>query len=322
MAYLVTGAMGCLGAWVLKHLVDRGERTVSFDLNPNRNRLDLLMAPEEQDEITFVNGDLTDYLQVERILGEYEVTHIIHLAALQIPFCRADPVAGASVNVVGTTNIFQAALQTGIRHLTYASSVAVYGPPESYPDRVVPADAPFEPQTLYGVFKQANEGTAKVYWQDHGLSSVALRPYTVYGVGRDQGLTSEPTKAMLAAALGTSYHVPFGGKMQFHLASDVAQQFIRAADKLLGGAYGFNLGGAPVAVEDVAKIIEKAKPEVSISCADVTLPFPDGLGSGSFDQYFPDTAVTTLEKGVSETIAHFERCLLDGRLGGSAQRSS
>ena len=317
MAYLVTGAMGCLGAWVLKHLVDRGEQTVSFDLSSNRNRLGLLVAPEEQEEITFVNGDLTDYLQVERVLGEHEITHIIHLAALQIPFCRADPVAGASVNVVGTTNIFQAALQVGIRHLTYASSVAVYGPPESYSSRVVPAEAPFEPQTLYGVFKQANEGAAKVYWQDHGLSSVALRPYTVYGVGRDQGLTSEPTKAMLAAASGTSYHVPFGGKMQFHFASDVARQFIRAAATPLGGAYGFNLGGEPVAVEDVAKVIEQTKPGVVVSCADVTLPFPDGLGSGSFDKYFPDTAVTTLERGISETITHFERCLSDGRLGGS-----
>ena len=52
-----------------------------------------------------------------------------------------------------------------------------------------------EPTTHYGVFKRANEGNARVYYLDHGLNSVGLRPLTVYGVNRDTGLTSDPTKA-------------------------------------------------------------------------------------------------------------------------------
>ena len=52
------------------------------------------------------------------------------------------------------------------------------------------------PRTLYGVYKLANEGTARVYWQEDGVASVGLRPFSVYGPGRDQGLTAGPTLAM------------------------------------------------------------------------------------------------------------------------------
>jgi nucleoside-diphosphate-sugar epimerase len=313
VAYLITGSMGCLGAWVLHHLVKGGKRAVSFDLSENRSRLNLLMNPKEQEAISFVRGDLTDFAQVFSVSKEQKIKHIIHLAALQIPFCRADPVMGAKVNVVGTVNVFEAARQAGIKHLTYASSVAVYGPPASYASSIIPADAAFDPRTLYGVYKQDNEGTARVYWQDHKLSSIALRPYTVYGVGRDQGLTSEPSKAMLAAAAKKNYEISFGGKMQFHFASDVAKQFIEAAETSVEGAFGFNLGTEPVAVAQFARLIEKAKPGVKVSSTDTLLPFPDGLESGRLKDYIK-TSETALLEGIRQTIEHFETCLADGRL--------
>lgn len=314
MAYLVTGSMGCLGAWVMYHLVQEGKPVVSFDLSENRSRLDLLMDAKEQEAISFVQGDLTDYAQVEQVMQVHKVSHIIHLAALQVPFCRANPVLGAEVNVVGTVNIFEAAKAAGIRHLSYASSIAVYGPPERYPSATVAADAAFDPRTLYGVYKQANEGTAKIYWQDYRLSSVALRPYTVYGVGRDQGLTSEPSKAMLAAAAGQNYAISFGGKMQFHFASDVARQFIEAAETPLEGAFGFNLGTEAVAVADVARMIEALRPGVKVSVAQQGLAFAESLEAGDYKTHFANISETPLEQGIRETIAHFERCLHQGKL--------
>jgi nucleoside-diphosphate-sugar epimerase len=85
------------------------------------------------------------------------------------------------------------------------------------------------PSTLYGVYKRANEGTADVYAAERGLPSVGLRPHTVYGPGRDQGLTSAPTVAMLAAAAGSPYRLPFGGAYQLQYAPDVAAAFVAAA---------------------------------------------------------------------------------------------
>ncbi len=312
--YLVTGSMGCLGAWTLAHLVRAGKPVVSFDLSTNRHRLDLLLSREEQEAIAFVQGDLSQYDQVEAVFGDYGVTHVIHLAALQVPFCRADPVTGAQVNVVGTVNIFQAAHTSGLRHITYASSIAVYGPPDRYPTGLIQPDAPLDPHTLYGVYKQANEGTARVYWEEYQLSSTALRPYTVYGLGRDQGLTSDPTKAMLAAAAGKPFHIGFGGTMQFQWASDVARYFIAASETPSAGAVTFNLGTPPATVEQVAQMIKDVKPTAAITVEDRLLSFPAGFEDAPLKEYLPAITDTPLQDGIRATIQAFEQCLADGRL--------
>jgi nucleoside-diphosphate-sugar epimerase len=305
--YLVTGAMGCLGAWALYHLVRQGKHAVSFDLSDDRHRLDLLLNEDEQKVITFVRGDLTDFEQVRSAIRDHQITHIIHLAALQVPMCRANPVLGAQVNVTGTVNIFEAARQSDIRHITQASSIAVYGPPQDYPPGLIAHDALPNPTTLYGVYKVADEGIARIYWQDHKISSTGLRPYTVYGVGRDQGLTSDPTKAMLAAVKGEDFHINFAGNMAFHFASDVALQFIEAAEKPLNGAYNFNLGTQPVPVRDVAQMIMDIKPKSKITCADTILPFPEGFDATELHRHFERVYETPLADGVRQTMEHFER---------------
>jgi nucleoside-diphosphate-sugar epimerase len=312
--YLVTGAMGCIGAWILHHLVAQGQRVISFDLSDQRHRLDLLMDREQQEAVTFVQGDLTDTQQVAAALENFGVTHVIHLAALQVPFCRANPVLGAQVNVVGTANIFEAVRQAGLKHVVYASSVAVYGPPEPAQRDAVLSDAPYNPATLYGVYKVANEGAARVYWQENGITSTALRPYTVYGVGRDQGFTSDPTKAMLAAAAGKPFHIQFNGPCQYHYASDVALQFIAAAENPLTGAFAFNMGGAPVTSSKIAEIINSFCPDAHITWADTRLPFPAGFDDLELCQAFPQVYQTPLEEGVRQTIEQFRSLLEAGRI--------
>jgi nucleoside-diphosphate-sugar epimerase len=313
-SFLVTGALGCIGAWTVYHLVQQGEPVVSFDIDDHGHRLDLLLTPEERRAITFVQGDLSDFEQVFDTVRRYDVTHIIHLAALQVPFCRANPVLGAQVNVVGTVNVFEAARQCELSHIAYASSIAVYGPSEIYPSGPIAHDAPFDPRTLYGVYKQANEGTAHVYWQDHGISSTALRPYTVYGVGRDQGLTSDPTKAMLAAAAGKPFQINFASRMQLQLASDVALQFIEASRHSLDGSYGFNLGGAVVDMAEVIDIIQQIVPDARITQSDTQLPFPECFDDTDLKRHADHVYETPLADGIRETIDRFRSYLGEGRL--------
>jgi UDP-glucuronate 4-epimerase len=312
--YLVTGSMGFIGSWVLYHLVRQGKTAVSFDLSERRDRLNLLLSPQEQEAITFVNGDLTQPEQVTRAIAEHRVTHIIHLGALQVPLVRANPIVGAQVNVVGTANIFETAKQHGIGHIVYASSIAVYGAADRYPPGLLPPDAPHDPHTLYGVYKQTNELMARVYWEEYSLTSAALRPYVVYGVGRDQGMTSEPTKAMLAAAAGKAHHIPFGGLAQYQLGSDVAQQFIAAAEHPLPGAFAFNLGGAVAPMSEVVEIINALRPNAQITFDDRPLPFPTGFDDTPLRQHYPLVYETPLREGIQMTIEHFEGYLADGRL--------
>ena len=290
--FLVTGALGCIGAWAAALLVREGAAVVAYDLGDDRHRLELIASADEIAEIEFVRGDITDLAQLERTLDEHRITHAIHLAALQVPFVKANPPLGAAVNVVGTVNLFEASHRHGLQTpIAYASTAAVY---DELGDR--------HPRTLYGVFKVANEGTAEVYWADAQVASVAIRPFTVFGPGRDQGLTSGPTLAMEAAARGEPYRIAFGGRTELHYAPDVARGFVAAARSEPTGARAYDFPGAAVSIAEVVAAIEDEVPESAgtITYDETPLPFPEELPGERLD-----TPTTPLDEAVHETIEHF-----------------
>ena len=295
----MTGALGCVGAWTVKTLLAESAEVVAFDLGSDRRRLELIMAPDDVARVEFVRGDVTDLAALERALDEHAITHVVHLAALLVPVAQADPTRGALVNVVGTTNVFEAVRRTGgrIGGLAYASSVGAYDASDGHRIR---EDALGRPRTHYGVHKQANEGTARVYWYDGEVASIGLRPYIVYGPGRDAGLTAAPTLAMAAAAAGESYEIPFGGRAQYHYAPEVARAFVNAARSAREGAFVRNLGGPASDMAEVVAAIEEAAPEAAgrVTYADEPLLFPD-----EFEASAPLS--TPLRDGVRETIELF-----------------
>ena len=312
--FFITGAAGCIGTWVLRNLLRDGALVTVLDLDLYRHRLPLLLTADEISQIQFIHGDVSDYVTVEDALKTSRATHIIHLAALQLPFCKADPVAGARVNVVGTVNIFEAAKHLGLKNVVYASSTAVYGSSEEYPDEALPNDAPLKPHSHYGFYKQANEGNASVYFMEQGISSIGLRPYVVYGAGRDQGMTSTPTKAMLAAASSQSYHITFGGRYCFQYGDDIAKAFIQSARADITGAGVFNIGGDSVSTPQVIAAIEQAEPSAHdrITFDDKSLPFPAEVDNQALMAAIGLLAFTPLENGVAETMEIFHRGLKAG----------
>jgi UDP-glucuronate 4-epimerase len=295
--WLITGALGCIGAWCCRQLVREGNAVVAFDPQADRRRWELVMSADEIATINHVSGDITEPEAVERALADNDATHLVHLAAMLIPLAAADPPRGALVNVVGTVNVFDAAKRHGLTGLSYASSVAVYDRSDGIR---IAADADGHPVSHYGVHKQANEGTARVYWRDTGIASIGLRPHVVYGPGRDHGLTSGPTLAMAAAARGEQYEIPFGGRAQFQYAPDVAAMFIDAARTASqrGGATVHNVGGPSEHVIDVIAAIEAALPDARGMITfneDALLPLPE-------DMEAPAPPQTSLADGVRETI--------------------
>jgi len=314
--YLVTGAMGCIGAWVVRNLVRDGHTAIVLDASQDDHRLRLILTRDELSRLTLVHGDITDFDMVEKTIKEQRVNHIIHLAALQVPFCKANPTLGANVNVTGTVNIFEAAHRAGIQRVVYASSIGVFGLSEEYPGGMVTDDSAPRPRTLYGVFKQANESTARVYWWDHQISSVGLRPYVVYGPGRDQGMTSGPTWAMLAAAAGKPFRISYGGTCGLNYVDDVARTFIRAAQISQDGAAVYNVSGQITDMADIVETICKVVPEArgKISFAPNHLPLPDGMDDAGLRASMPELPETPLDAGIRQTIAHFRQALQDGTI--------
>ena len=180
---------------------------------------------------------MEDTATVKALVKDEGITHIVHLAAVLIPFCQQQPVSGAMVNVIGTLNLFEAARDAGrpVR-VVYASSAAVWGPEEAYGTQALTEDEALKPATHYGVFKQANEGNARVFFSLNGISSVGLRPWTVYGVGRDQGMTADPTLAIRALVNGEKFQMRLTGFMDLQYVADVADTFIECLLSPLEGA--------------------------------------------------------------------------------------
>ncbi len=312
--FLVTGGTGCIGSWVVRTLVREGAPVTVLTSSGRLDRLRLILSDTELSAVRVVEADVADHEGLESLARDQRITRLIHLAALQLPFCAADPLAGARTNVVGTVGVFEAAKRLGIGPVVYASSAAVYGPAAQYGNGVVGDDAPLSPTSHYGVYKVANEGTARVYWQNDRVPSIGLRPHSAYGPGRDQGVTSKPTVAMIAAAAGRPYHVNYGGRYQFQFAGDVARAFVRAARAAGDGARVFNIGGPAFGVDEIVQAIEHVEPAAagSITFGDTVLAFP-----GSFDGSAIRTALGPLDEtplldGVRETISTYRAAIERG----------
>ena len=182
---LVTGGTGFLGRALVRALRTQGEDVVVFDL----------AAPEAP--VTgahYEQGDIRDASALRTTCQARGVRAIVHLAALVIPACRANPVLGAEVNLIGHINVFETARDLGIPRLIYSSSLAAR-PRQPYGATV----------NLYGAYKRCCEDVAKFYSLDHGLHSVGLRPNIVYGPERTEGETAAITVAMRAAVTGQAY---------------------------------------------------------------------------------------------------------------------
>ncbi|MBS1808898.1 MAG: NAD-dependent epimerase/dehydratase family protein [Acidobacteria bacterium] len=314
--YLITGAHGFIGAWVVKRLLAANAgQVVMFDRSADPRRLRLIMDEDEIERTSFVAGDITAANTLPPIVEQHGITHIIHLAGLQVPSCKADPRMGAMVNVIGTINVFEAALHSAgqVKHIAYASSAAVFGKSDDTPQT---EDKAGNTGSHYGAFKRCNEDNARIYFLDNGISSIGLRPLTVYGVGRDFGVTSDPTKAMKAAVVGRPFHIRFGGRTDFLYAADCADAFIRSADSEQEGAFVFNLHGETAAIADIIAEIETEVPAAkgTITQAENIMPIPAELDDSAIIATLGDIPHTSLRQGVQETIARFKVLHEQGRL--------
>ena len=301
---LVTGAGGCIGSWVLTLLIKAGVDVVAFDLSEEKHRLKLLLSNEDIEKIKWIKGDIVDTQIVNEAVTENNIQSIIHLAALQIPFCAADPVAGAKVNVVGTVNIFETARKNNLKRLAYTSSVAAHG----FLSKNIYKNS------LYGAYKLCDENIAFNYLADWGVSSIGFRPGIVYGIGRDQGMTSKTTISLLAAAADKPYTIPFSGPISALYAGEVASALIKAVSRERKGAPVFDMNGTFTTVEEWINILQKIQPNSKITNTGLALPFPFELSDEPLRSYIGNYGFVNLEIGMKKTFNMFRDLLSSGKI--------
>lgn len=294
MKVLITGGAGFIGAWIVKRLCAAGMTPVVFDLAVNRRVIAEIAGPEIADMVAFHVGDIADTAAV--IDAAKGCDSIIHLAGLLTPACRADPVKGASVNLIGTLNVFLAARAHGLKRVLYMSSVGVFGPDGG--------DVP-QPTTLYGAFKLAGEFSARAFFEDEGIASIGFRPYVVYGPGREHGLSAGPSLACRAAAEGKPYTIPFTGTVDLIHADDVAAAFEQALAGETRGAEVVTLFGVAADENAILASIRAAAPASRIDAAGAPMPIsaprPDGVSA----RLLPGWAPRSLDEGIADTIAFY-----------------
>ncbi len=316
MRVLMTGGYGCIGSWVAKQVVDAGGEVWIFDLKEDRHRIELLLDDDGLSKVHFVEGDVADAASVLKAAETTSATHLLHLAGLQVPTCRANPLLGARVNVLGTLAVFEAAsaLKGQVERVVYASSAAVHGPAD--PDATGPLgdEVRLAPMTHYGAFKVCNELNARVYWLDRGITSVGLRPWTVYGVGRDFGISSEPTKAIKAVAAGRSYAISYGGLQDLQYVADVASTFLLGLTAPFEGADSFNVRGSVVPMESFVATLRDVTGVDRVTFGDRQLPIAPDLDDTRLEAKFGPLPRTSLHDGVAETYRRFAELEAVGKL--------
>jgi nucleoside-diphosphate-sugar epimerase len=317
---LMTGGYGCIGSWVAKQLVDLGQEVWIYDLKEDTHRLDMILELDQQGAIHYVAGDVADLDTLRSAVDRVQATHMLHLAGLQTPTCRANPLLGARVNVLGTLAVFETAvaLKGQVDRVVYASSAAVHGPAADGGGSVAD-EVRLSPLTHYGAFKVCNELNARVYWLDHGITSVGLRPWTVYGVGRDFGMTSEPTKAIKSVALERPYRISYGGMQDMQYVGDVAATFVRALTQPFEGADAFNLRGAVEPIEAFLDAFCEAVPAARtlVSHGDRQLPIAPDLDGRRLESRLGPIPRTPLRDGIADTYRRFVALRDRGRLDAS-----
>ncbi len=165
------------------------------------------------------------------------------------------------------------------------------------------------PSTLYGVYKLANEGTARVFWHDDGVGSIGIRPYVVYGPGRDQGMTSGPTLAMAAAARGEGFEIAYGGTAQYDFAPDVGRSSCSPRGPRATARTSRTSPARRPRWMRSSRLSKRPLPRSPgpSTYADQPLPFPESLESGLLERLVGPLPRTSLADGVRETVGHFRK---------------
>jgi len=266
MTTLVTGGSGFLGLSIVRNLVEDGEKPVVYDLMPN-------LAPIRgiSEKIKVVRGNILDLPHLMRTIKEHDVDKVIHLVYYGDFASRKNPYGAVGINLVGTTNVFEATRILDLEKVVWASSGAVYGPAAYYGGQSVMIDEekPTKPDSMYGACKVMNEFTGQFYCSEYGLDIIALRLTSVYGAGRYHSVyyTDEIIEN---PAKGKPAKVPLSPAEEhdFIYVKDAARAFLLALRVKKPKHNIFNIGGGTYTLRDIADCVKGALPEAVIDFED------------------------------------------------------
>ncbi|MCJ7766980.1 SDR family NAD(P)-dependent oxidoreductase [Candidatus Bathyarchaeota archaeon] len=256
MRVLVTGGAGFIGSHLVDRLVDIGHEVVALD-NFSTGSMRNLSNSLRRSSFQLVRADIRRIPRsfVKR-LGKVE--RVVHLAALtSVPQSVKNPASTIQVNVLGTSNVLQAAKALKAERVVFASSAAVYGAPRVIPISETASLAPISP---YGASKAASEPYLRSFEASYGIEGVSLRFFNVYGPRQTSGQYSGVIAVFAKQALNHRPLRIFGDGLQtrdFIYVSDAVDATLAALEKRFKSRV-FNIGsGRETTILELAKTIRR-----------------------------------------------------------------
>ncbi|MBU4274587.1 SDR family oxidoreductase [Patescibacteria group bacterium] len=171
MKCLITGGAGFIGGHLVDKLIEQNHKVVVID-NLSTGKKENLNPKAD-----FYQLDICDFEKIQSLFGD--IDYIFHLAAIpRVPISVEDPVGTSRVNILGTINVFKAAIDAGVKRIVFASSSSVYGDQEKLPLKESMVPNPLSP---YALQKLAGEQFAKLFVRLYKVPIVCLRYFNVYG---------------------------------------------------------------------------------------------------------------------------------------------
>ena len=310
MRFLVTGGAGFIGSNLVETLLENGGEVVVLD-NLSTGKRENIDPFKGNKRFTFIEDSTTDPAVCER--AAQGVDYVLHQAALvSVPLSIEEPVATYEINIRGTSNIFLAARDAGVKRVVWASSTSVYGNAERLPNV---ESMPLGPLSPYAASKASGEMLARAYTESYGMSIISLRYYNVFGKRQDPKSHYAAALPIFVSQLMRGEPVTiFGDGEQtrdFVHIDNVVQANISAATRAKPDAAGkaFNIGcGRELSINELYSLIagelgSEAKPryeperpgDVRHSVADISAA-RDAFG------YNPTVSV---EEGLARSIAWY-----------------
>jgi CDP-glucose 4,6-dehydratase len=285
MRALVTGARGFAASWLAKALLESGSEVSSIDRDgASPTGLDLQGIASDVNDVA---GDLRNHDTVLRLLTEYRIESVFHLAAQAIVGdANASPVPTFETNIEGTWVLLEACREAGIELIVVASSDKAYGPHDQLP---YTEESALQPVFPYDVSKAAADLIARSYWHTYRLPVAVTRFANLYG-GGDRNFSRLIPETVTAVLDGRPPIIRSDGSPErdFLHVEDAASAYLAVASALAKSEVGgeaFNAGwGRPHPVREVVEeICELGPGEVK--------PDYQGTGnpSGEIDRQFLDS---------------------------------
>lgn len=308
MTTLITGGTGFIGSYVVRDLLNEGEKVVAYDLIPQSNSMSHVLPQDVIDDLSIVQGEITDHHKLLQTCKEYGVTQIVHLASPLWPMAQGNPPKALKDMCEGFVNILETARILDMRRVVWGSSSAVFGSREQYPDGYVANDAPHYPNSIYGACKSLCEKYAEQYFDLYNLDTIGLRFTMVYGVGRLRGHATFATNLLQFPAIGEEGIVGYSDDIiDWQYVEDVAECIVACLKAPTTKTRVFTVAGEPRPVMDAVNYVKELIPDAKLKLEKGTFGLPYRYDTEPLKEEVQFVSKWPMKKGILKAINLFRK---------------